>query len=191
VLQGIALTLQGALGNLGNPRMVVDVLPKQKHDNVQLAVPPINSTGTGYPRTNDPHSNPTPQDAQEEKQEKPAAETRLNIVRASNDDMEMALCKFDVGSDATTNFTVYVNEEHEIIQEMLLAEPLNKMALHLMVTREIAAGLIKHDAIVERCVSREIKQFLAESDEPATRERMLARLLMDASNWTPPSLEAA
>jgi hypothetical protein len=126
---------------------------------------------------NDPNK-PGPHDPQ--KKDVPPV-TRLSIHKTPDNEIGGALCRLDLLSDNDTTLLVEVNKDHEVIEELLKARPLNRMGLNLMITREIAAALCDRPALLERVVTSKLKRKLETADEQTKKERLLARLLMDSA----------
>jgi len=78
-------------------------------------------------------------------------------------------------------------QDHDVVKEMLRARPVNEMALKLMLTRELAASLIKHESVLNRIMTPDKHAVLEQNGEgdDQQRERVLARILMDSSGYTP------
>ena len=109
----------------------------------------------------------------------PAARLRLHPV--SDREIDGAMCRMGVISEHETNLRVEINKEHEVVQELLKPRQLNKMALNLMVTREIGAALVKHPQLMRRILARRVQAKLDTLQDDSSRERLLARLLMDSA----------
>lgn len=116
--------------------------------------------------------------------------TRIQLHPVSDADMIGALCRLEILSDNETNLRVEINKELDVIQELLKARPINRMALHLLVTREIASALVEHPAMVKRSLAPKIIRVLDALPDNAQKERKLARILMDSAR-RPKLVEAA
>jgi hypothetical protein len=125
---------------------------------------------------NDPNT-PGPHDPQ---MKKVPPVTRLSIHKTPDSEIGGALCRLDLLSDNDTTLRVEVNKDHEVIEELLKARPLNRMGLNLMITREMAA-LCERPAMLERVVTAKLKRKLETADQQTKKERLLARLLMDSA----------
>jgi Histidine kinase-, DNA gyrase B-, and HSP90-like ATPase len=109
----------------------------------------------------------------------PVARLRLHPV--SDREIDGAMCRMGVISEHETNLRVEINKEHEVVQELLKPRQLNKMALNLMVTREIGSALVKHPQLMRRILARRVQAKLDTLQDDSSRERLLARLLMDSA----------
>lgn len=185
ILQGIALDLQGALNQLSERNFTVSVKPKEMRADA-------NPDPTRRPDKPEPSNEikpkptpPTGEDEGEGAQGQSPTESRINLVRSTDDEIGGVLCRLTVSSDNETNFDVEINKDHEVVKEMLRAKPINRMGLDLMVTREIAAALIKFPKIIQRALNLTLRQRLDEADDMAQRERLLARLLIDSARRPP------
>jgi hypothetical protein len=116
--------------------------------------------------------------------------TRIQLHPVSDADMLGALCRLEILSDNETNLRVEINKEHDVVQELLKAKPINRMALHLMVTREIASALVEYPGMIKRSLAPKIIKVLDALQENAHKERKLARILMDSAR-RPKVMEAA
>jgi hypothetical protein len=109
----------------------------------------------------------------------PAARLRLHL--ASDKEIDGAMCRMAVISEHETNLRVEINKEHEVIEELLKPRQLNRLPLNMMVTREIASALIKHPQLMRRILARRVQAKLDTFMDDGSRERLLARLLMDSA----------
>lgn len=190
ILQGIALDLQGALNSLSNDSFKVDVKPKEKRidrNPEPQPRPEHHEPGEIKPR-------PTPPSGEDEGEGAHAeapSESRIALVQSTDEEIEGALCRLNVSSDNETNFEVEINKDHEVVKEMLRAQPVNRMGLNLMVTREIAAELIKFPKILQRALNQGLREQLADAESERQRERVLARILMDSASRPREFAEAA
>ena len=97
------------------------------------------------------------------------------IIRVSDSELEGALCRAELENG---EFTVAVNQDHFVVQLALHAKPINKMALNLMITREIAAEVTQDDKMMARMFGRGIREKIDSLGEP-DKPRLVCRLLMD------------
>ena len=112
--------------------------------------------------------------------QKPPA-TRLKLHPVSDKEIDGALCRMDLISEHENNLLIEINKEHEVVEELLKPRQLNKMALNMMITREIASALIRHPQTMRRILARRVQAKLDTFPDDASRERLLARLLMDSA----------
>jgi hypothetical protein len=116
--------------------------------------------------------------------------TKIDLHPVADADMLGALCRLEILSDNETNLRVEINKEHDVVQELLRARPINRMALHLMVTREIASALVEYPGMIKRSLAPKIIKVLDALPDSAQKERKLARILMDSAR-RPKVVEAA
>jgi hypothetical protein len=109
----------------------------------------------------------------------PAARLRLHL--ASDKEIDGAMCRMAVISEHETNLRVEINKEHEVVEELLKPRQPNRLPLNMMVTREIASALIKHPQLMRRILARRVQAKLDTFTDECSRERLLARLLMDSA----------
>jgi hypothetical protein len=117
----------------------------------------------------------------EEQKEKAVVE--LKMIPQNDAAMKGALCRLQILSEAENNLKVEVNTDHQVMQELLYGtNPIQKLALILLVTREIAASLADNEAVLRRFV---VPRLMRKLDHLGTdnghKERLLARLLMDSA----------
>jgi Histidine kinase-, DNA gyrase B-, and HSP90-like ATPase len=108
----------------------------------------------------------------------PAARLRLHL--ASDKEIDGAMCRMAVISEHETNLRVEINKEHEVVEELLKPRQ-DRLPLNMMVTREIASALIKHPQLMRRILARRVQAKLDTFTDDGSRERLLARLLMDSA----------
>jgi hypothetical protein len=187
ILDGIALDLTEALGNLNQLEEEIeegfsDMPARQRFfdDDISSRDRPAVPLRKFEPKVveND-RNNSGPHDPQKKKV---PPVTRLSIHKTPDNEIGGALCRLDLLSDNDTTLRVEVNKDHEVIEELLKARPLNRMGLNLMITREIAAALCERPALLERVVTAKLKRKLETADnQTKKKERLLARLLMDSA----------
>lgn len=119
----------------------------------------------------------------EGEQSKTKAIVRLNLIPQNDAAMKGALCRMEILSDSENNLRIEVNTEHPVMSELLYGtSPIQRLALNLLVTREIAASLADNEAVLRRFVvprlMRKLDQLGADNGH---KERLLARLLMDSA----------
>jgi Histidine kinase-, DNA gyrase B-, and HSP90-like ATPase len=109
---------------------------------------------------------------------KTPARTRILITPQSDEQMETLLCRADLRGNDT--IVVMVNKDHEIVQEALKARPVNRMALNMMTTREIASEIVKDDDLLKRMFSRHAYEAIeARKTNGGGEAQFVARLLID------------
>jgi len=201
ILDGIALELSGALGNVNehierlagyaDKRALLDfkddsidlVIPdpplQQDKERLKLVQPKVVENDLKREGEHDPQLRPMP------------PVTRISLSKESDESMDHALCRIseNVINDRDTDIEIEVNIEHDVVLEMLQGRPTNKMALNLMLTRELAAALSAHPKLMDRVLSPKIKRVLDQLQENGARERYLARALMDCARR--PRVDAA
>jgi len=150
--------------------------------------------GSDGPKPQPDPENPIPEILTEQKvldvKEEPAV-SRIQLQRASNEDLEGALCRMQVLSDAERHFVIEVNKDHTVVVDLLTERPVKKEALHLMLTREIAAALLTSEPVAKRVLPEAIWTKLNGLDTPLGRERLLARILFDKAKRPVVDSEAA
>lgn len=103
------------------------------------------------------------------------ARSRIEIRPVSDEDVEGSLCRAELRGGGS--IIVRVNREHEVVQEALKAKPINRMALNMLTTREIADELAKDESVLERLFG---KRLLSEiKDREDSQVQFIARLLID------------
>jgi len=187
ILQGIALDLQSGLNNLSNHKFAIHITPSivrpdPNHDP-EPEPNPDPQPCPDIPESPPDGPNDDPGDTEHEQE---PAESKLRISLATDDEIEGALCRLNVMSDKETSLVIEVNKDHSVIEEALKANPVNRMALSLMATREIAAAIIKHDNIIKRALTPQLRARLEAVSDEVARERLLARILMDATRFEKP-----
>jgi|SRR6266446_5636107 hypothetical protein len=180
ILDGIALDLSDALNGINDVDFNIEGHGAAGAGNftdasLNTVIEPFKPLGNFMPKVVDPsRKGPYPDG-------KTPPATRLLIHQCPDKDIDGALCRMGVISEHENNLRIEVNKDHEVVQELLKARPLNKMALHLMVTREIASALTDHDGLLRRVLSKKVQSKLNVLSDDGARERALARLLMDSA----------
>ena len=177
ILDDFALNLEHSLNF--NTDKHISVLRSRNPEKIEGAESGGGKRGDG--RTDDPGPDPGPSGEADNDTgpEKPAdlpAVAQIIIVQESDAAMEGMLCT--VLSDGDGQIAVAVNKDHPVVQLALQSRPINRMALQLMVTREIAMMLSEEEELYSRVFSRPVTKILDEMDE-VKRERYIARLLVD------------
>jgi len=199
ILDGIALDLGSALGNVNEhiERLAgfadKPALLEFKDSSVSAIIPdpPTNVT---FPKPKVVENDPNREGEHDPQKRFMPPVTRIKLVKQTDTEMDHALCSIDEEvmseRDAATEIAIQVNIEHEVVLEMLQGRPTNKMALNLMLTRELAAALSHHPKLMDRILAPRIKRVLNQLGENGARERYLARALMDSAR-RPKADEAA
>jgi hypothetical protein len=99
----------------------------------------------------------------------------IAVLPQSNEQMKGMLCKADIEPGLVA---VSINTDHLIVQECMKQRPINKMALLLLVTREIATALTKKMEITKSALPKKFYQDLIDKD-PDDQQRYIMRYLMD------------
>lgn len=109
----------------------------------------------------------------------PAA--RLDLLPVSDKEIDGALCRMQVLNEHESMLKIEINKDHDVVEELLKPRQTNRIGLNMMVTREVASGFIKHPQLMQRLLSRRLRSKLDEQQDDTSRERYLARLLMDSA----------
>ena len=113
--------------------------------------------------------------------EAPSSASIFRIVRQTDADLEGRLCQV-FRDDKTGVPYAGVNQEHRIVREALKAHPVNRMALEMMVTRELA-DLLSHDDALRISAFRddEREQLDALHNNPQSIHRLLIDRVKDGA----------
>jgi hypothetical protein len=183
VLDGIALDLSEALSNL-NTKLDLDAgfgdMPARLRFNDDgIANPEPFKPFAFTPKVveNDPNRL-GPHDADKNKVP-PVSEIKLHP--SSDEEMNGGLCQLNIVSDNDKSLRVQINKEHDVVKEILKARHMNRVALILMVTREIAGELVHRPAMLSRVLAPKIRRVIEAIEDDRQRERKLARMFMDAA----------
>jgi hypothetical protein len=103
------------------------------------------------------------------------ATPEIDLISQSDEAMEGLLCRVE---NTREKVIVYVNKDHYAIREALSAQPINRLMLNSLVTREIAEELANDHALRKRVFPRSVNPTLDEQ-EVHHRTRFIHRLLMD------------
>lgn len=177
ILEGIALNLSTVFAN----RVTVDVpglggegeepgedITGLRHgtDEPDQGIEPTTPTGAGE------------DDGEKTQNKEEPAQSRIDIKPVSDAQMLGRLCDAALrGADVV----VYVNKDYPAIQEAMVAKPINRMALNLLVTGEIAPVLAADRKLWRRVFKAKRSVVVdLESREEREREQVIHRLLMDA-----------
>jgi len=102
--------------------------------------------------------------------------TKLAVIETSDADLEGLLCKCEkIGQH---EIMVSVNSDHSVVKEALQKRPINRMALNLLITREIADMVAEDDALRRVMFRPGVLREIEARDEDM-RPAFIARLLMD------------
>ena len=104
------------------------------------------------------------------------AQSEIIISTASDNEMEGLLCTAQLEGNGVL---VAVNKDHRVVQEALRSEPINRMALHLLVIREIAALIVAEQRLMNRLFGRSQREQIEAKIDERSREAFVARLLID------------
>jgi hypothetical protein len=167
-LEEIALDLQAALD--GRTRVAVTRGPRTRPSG------PSGPTDEGPAQPPGDDEEP-PSDRDGDKPIDEPARARIEIQPVDDVDVDGALCKAELRGGGS--ILVQVNREHEIVQEALKAKPINRMALNVLTTREIAHELVKADELLELLFSKRVLLEIAEREEHDSQAQYVARLLID------------
>ena len=122
-------------------------------------------------------TDPTVDDSKDTVEAKAAARTRIKIAPRSDTELDHALCKADLHSDGVIH--VLVNEDHDVVVQALKAKPVNRMALNMLTTREIAAEIVKDEQILKRLFKGHVLETIEERRGDGADAQYVARLLID------------
>ena len=95
--------------------------------------------------------------------------------------MKGHLCRSDINKTGDS-IIVYINEDHDVIQEALKARPINRMLLNSLMINEIAnqLALDKFEPFIDRLFKRATANAIIEIDNSeGDRARVLTRQLID------------
>jgi hypothetical protein len=183
VLEGIALELAHALHGLQEHDLDIDaktdVMPAIiLHDvSINPEIKPIIEPIITDAKIVEPADDP----GDKESGKQPPAYT-ISLQPSDDAAMGGTLCRMQIASDNESNLRIEINQDHQVVDELLKARPLNRMGLNLMVTREIAAALIGRPAIMKRTLSSKmLRKLETMADDQPQQERLLARMLMDCA----------
>lgn len=169
ILNDMALQLENAF-NAGDAPFLVDVRVGGEGREKELPVPVTTHSPNG-PLSLFPSDRPG-----NDLDSKRPPRSVIAIVRVSDKELGGALCRLEVlGS---FDLAIEINQDHEVVQDCLKSKPVNKMALMLLLTREIASAMIHHPVLLNRSFPPKVIRALEQQDE-RQKERLLARILVD------------
>jgi hypothetical protein len=104
--------------------------------------------------------------------------------------MKGHLCRSDIRD---TQITVYINQEHNIIEEALKAKPVNKMLLNTVVVSELASELAldEFEPFVGKLFRPQAARAINDIETHRDKARTLTRELIDrvrTAPETPPTM---
>jgi hypothetical protein len=167
-LEELAIDLQQAFD--GKFDVSVEDRPKKK-------MPEDIEFGPAKGDTQEP-SDETEDEGDDEIEAKKPARTRIAIWPTSDQDLDGLLCRAELRGGDT--IAVLVNKDHEVVAEALKAKPVNRMALNMLTTREIASEIVKEDEVLERLFARHVLETIEQKRENGGgEEQYVARLLID------------
>lgn len=187
VFDGIALELESALNNLGDIDFTVDNVGSRKREH---------RGGGGVQPTPDP-DNPIPEietnepdeETDGEMENETPAQCKIALIKETNENLSGALCRVQRENQYDRNFKIEINNDHPIIKTLMTERPLNKVALHLMLCRELAAGLLEFgDNLINEVLPQSMKKQLAPLSD-TQKQRTLYRLLFDSAKRAPLTAE--
>ena len=170
-LEDLAIDLQEALN--GNYEVTVDRKRKPMPDDIEFGPPEPPDDDEEEPEAEEPKD----QEEGEAKQKKAPARSRILISPQSDEQMEGTLCKAELYQN-DSEILVTVNKDHPVVRETLKAKPVNRMALNMMTTREIAAEIVKRAIVLKRVFPAHILETIDSRPDDA-QAQYVARLLMD------------
>jgi Histidine kinase-, DNA gyrase B-, and HSP90-like ATPase len=165
----LALGLERALNQRGSGNITV---------HVQTSVVPIiedqggiaEDVAADQPADKDPPSGPSQREAP----------PRLTIQLSPLNDLQMKghLCRSDIRDN---EITVYINQEHTIIEEAMKAKPVNKMLLNTVVINELAGELAleRYEPFVGKLFRPQVARIINEIEDGRDKSRTLTRELID------------
>jgi hypothetical protein len=163
VLDDIAFELGRALDPSGG-KIPVFVAPVPEFEGGE---PPDRETVPG------PHR-PRPEKPDGDESETDAI-ARLEMARMSDPDMDGHLCRAE---ESRGQVAVFINADHSAVKIALEKEPTNRLALALMVLREVA-GLLAHNDGLRRTTFSPSQLTKIEAVGEDLREGLIFRTLMD------------
>jgi hypothetical protein len=181
VFEGIALELEGALNDLAMDKFKVEsAVAKQAggrrgpDEGVKPEPDPDNPI---------PDIQPKQEKIEGEQPEERPPVSRISIHRETDSVLHGGLCRMEVISQYENTFRIEVNKDHPVVQSILMERPMQKVALHLMLTREMASALLQHDVVAKRVLPEDLIKRLEQIEDAdgLQRERTLARILMDSA----------
>ncbi len=176
-LEGLGSALEGVLN--GNVKVTVNVAPDGEGERIP-GPGPINPGPGPYEPTRPAHRDP-----EGETEREVAAGARVCLVPLPDADMSQLLCRVERANDGVI---VYVNAEHEYMNEALKAKPINRMALNGVITREIASLLLEDEDLFRGAFKPSVRRLILGSESP---EAMAHRVLLDRCQRTPAEEDAA
>jgi hypothetical protein len=171
----LALGLERALNSRAGD-MVVKV-------GTELGFPPPNPGANPDPNPNpDPNSNPLPKILMPDvkpgdTEQKVAPSLGVTIYQEGDAALEGALCQAGIRGD---DIIVAVNKDHAFVQEALKARPVNRMALNVLITDELARVIVEDgDLIIKKIFHRDVASAICDIEHNYQRSRIVARRLID------------
>lgn len=104
------------------------------------------------------------------------AGVEIDLVDASDLEMEGLLCRIDVEGESMLGF---INSEHPFVQDAISDVPPNRRALHKMVVDAIAARIVENRSLLEKILPPASLQKLESFPEQCLRHGWLVRTLID------------
>lgn len=172
IFQDIALQLEAALNSDSRAHFHIDTALEEERrleQREERELSEAQGLGAG------PEEEEPPEPGENGPKDKIPAITRLEIRPLSDAEMEGALCRVDLIREAVT---ASVNRDHVVIKAAMEARPINRMALNLLVTHELADALRSKPALLKKLFPLRIVRQLGDKSETEVR-RIVTRLLMD------------
>lgn len=115
----------------------------------------------------------------EEKKDTAPPRLFIELIECSETVMTRHLCRSEVAAGELIR--IFINVDHEVIQEALKARPVNKMLLNHVVISELAGTLALEECetFMARMFKPQAARAIVEIDDPRNRARTLTRELID------------
>ena len=114
------------------------------------------------------------------------APPRLTIQLSPLNDVQMKghLCRSDIRD---SEITIYINQEHRVIEEALKAKPVNKMLLNTVVVSELASELAleQYEPFVGKLFRPQAARLINDIEDHRDKARTLTRELIDRVRTAP------
>ncbi|MBA3351942.1 MAG: ATP-binding protein, partial [Blastocatellia bacterium] len=161
--------LEFSLSEMLNGKSEMEATLGIPHDDGDYPTPA--SGGTYGIRKSDREDDPDGTDG------KKSASTEIVIERLTDAQMDGELCRVEPNRD---DLIVLVNQDHDVIQQCLKEKPLNKMALTLLITTEMAGLAVDDQAFMNKLFGRR-RGLLDQINRKSGRRSFICRILMDRS----------
>jgi hypothetical protein len=107
------------------------------------------------------------------------AATSIKLLFRSDQQMDRLLASCDANPDS---IVMFVNKDHELVQLALESKPVNRAALHALITPALVSEVINHPQIYRKVFPASERAQL-ETREGAEKMHYATRLLLDRSDW--------